>query len=120
MSLLFLCKAAALLQVGTGAEAAIDSTGNDDSTSGTSLAPGEGAVQLLAIGAILGVDGINLVAQRGEQRLGDGVAGARAVELEHADVARRGGGNVGHADERLRRGGEEARSRGAGGQNDAG
>lgn len=49
------------------------------------------------------MDGSDLVAQAGEQSLGDGVAGGGPVELEDADMPAVGRRQVGDADQRLGR-----------------
>lgn len=51
------------------------------------------------------MDAVDLGAQPVQQGAGDGVARARAVELEDADVAAARRGEVGHADEGLLGGG---------------
>lgn len=103
-------KAPALLEVGAGAEASIHGAGENESSRGTLLINASSAAealhrrQLLAIGTILAVNGVDLVAQRGEESLGDGVPGLGPVELEDADVAGARGGQVRYADEGLGRG----------------
>ena len=99
-NILLLSKSPTLLQVSTGAEARVDSAGNDESARGAEL----GIVLLdiwvlLAIGAVLVLDVGDLRAQGGEEVLGDGVAGLGPIELEDADVAGVGGGDVGDCDD---------------------
>ena len=94
-------KAATLLEVCAGAEARVDGAGEDEGASRAKLgelAEGEAGV-LLAVGAVLVADVVDLCAQGGEEIAGDGVAGGGAVELEDADVAGAGGGEVGDGDE---------------------
>lgn len=71
---LFLGEAAALLQVGTGAKARVNSAGNNKGAGRTILGSRSGG-KLLAVGAILGVNGVDLGTEGGEEALRDCVAG---------------------------------------------
>lgn len=98
-----LAEAATLFQIRTRAKARVHGAGNDEGARWPAVGGRRGG-QLLAGRAVLGVDGVDLGAQGGEQALGDGVAGRGPVELEDANVAGGAGGQVGDADERLRLG----------------
>lgn len=92
-------EAAALLEVGAGAEAGVNGAGEDEGAGRAELGELARGSDFLAVRAVLAVDVVNLSAQGGEEIAGDGVAGRRAVELEDADVAGVGGGEIGDGDE---------------------
>ena len=55
----------------------------------------------MALRAVLGLNILDLLAERVEQGLGNRVTGSRSVKLENADVAGRSGGDVCDADQGL-------------------
>jgi hypothetical protein len=100
-----LCKGPALFQIGAGAEACVDCAGDDEGAGRALLVDAGRAAEalhggvLLSIGSVLAADAVNLGAEAGQEALGDCVSGGRAVELEDADVAAVGGGQVCDVDE---------------------
>lgn len=112
--LLLLRKSLALLQIGTGAKAGINSARDDERAgrallvlaghAAEALLPRSHGLLLAGSGIVLRVDGVDLVAELRQQSARNGVARGRAVELENADVARVGRREVGHPDDGTRGG----------------
>lgn len=113
-------EASSLLEISASAKRRIDGAGDNHSPRGTLLIDTSGATealdgrQLIAVGRVLAVNSSDLVAQAGEQGLGDGVAGGGPVELEDADMPAVGRWQVGDADQRLGRGRVQAPQRAEG------
>lgn len=100
-----MCEGPTLLQIGAGAEARVDCAGDDEGAGRTLLVDAGRAAEalhggvLLAIGSVLAADALNLGAEASQKAFGDCVPGGGAVELEDADVAAVGGGQVCDVDE---------------------